>query len=102
MGDTMSIHAHLTIESADCDGRYSRTATVRPVGDESEWDFHAITIGNVMAFSDNGTAEITPDGFTFMTSTDEGFIHTDVTWCEDDDVNTPSTFRDHSAESVGY
>jgi len=46
--------------------------------------------------------EFTSDGFHHDEFTDEGFIHSEFTWCNDDDTDVKNTFRDHSAEAMGY
>jgi hypothetical protein len=76
--------------------------------DFSEINFRERVLGSVVSlttFRDGqvGSVEITEHGFTYSRPTDEGFESTDVRWCEDDDcVDAPVTFRDHSAEKAGY
>lgn len=96
------MHAHVSTESADCDGRYSRSYVL--VSDPGQDDFHfnreitSIILGN----ESEGTATFTSDGFTFDSPTDEGFVHTEIEWCNDSDCAMTTTFRDHSAEAMGY
>lgn len=111
-----NIHAHVSIESSDCDGRYSRSyvipaaayVTIPTNGDESdefraEWDFKAGVIGNALALADEGTGvEFTENGFSVYSRTEEGFTSSDFVWCHDDDENERGTYRDHTAESMGY
>lgn len=100
----MSLHVHVSIESADCDGRYSRSYVITPgTDDKDEWDFRASIIGNALSYaSAETTAQFTDDGFTVDAPTDEGYSHSEFTWCDDDDANRVNTFRDHSAEAAGY
>lgn len=98
-----SEHAHISTESADCDGQYSRTNVLVPDATQDEWGFRAETIGNALAYVTEG-ADVTfsVDGFSVSYSTDEGYVFSEFTWCTDDDTDTRSTFRDHRAESMGY
>lgn len=100
----MALHAHVSIESAGCDGSYSRTYVIGPnVFPGDEWDYRAGLIGNALAFSDaHTTVAFTDSGFTVDTPTDEGYVHTEYEWCEEGDTDTPNTFRDYRAESMGY
>lgn len=100
----MALHAHVSIESRDCDGRYSRTYVVlSTMAGEDEGDFRASVIGNALAYEDDGTTvTFSEDGFTIHETTEEGYNTQEFTWCEDDDATAPSTFRDHSAEAMGY
>ena len=96
------MHAHVSIESADCDGRYSQSYILGNTS-RDEWDFKADTIGNALAFADEtATVTFTEFGFTFTHPTDEGYAYSEFTWCNDDDENERGTFRDHSAEAAGY
>lgn len=96
------MHAHITIESSDCDGNYTRTNVLLPEPEEDEWDFRATTIGNVTAYSTHGTLTFNEFGFDFDEPHEEGYHHTEVRWCDDEDADEKSTFRDHRAESMGY
>lgn len=97
------MHAHVSIESQDCDGRYSRSYILAPNPDQDEWGYRAEMIGNALAYADSGTTvQFTEWGFTVNAATDEGYAHTEVTWCTDADTDQRGTFRDHTAESMGY
>lgn len=110
-----TLHAHVESESADCDGRYSRTYVMeRHTFTQSEDEF----IGHVMDMivstdAHDGTLKITQNALTiegrrfypvfeWSQSTEEGFTHSKVTFCLDDDADAPATQRDHSAEAAGY
>jgi hypothetical protein len=111
-------HAHVSSESADCDGRYIRSHVVpmtaeeveestRDVNDFSEINFRERVLGSVVSLTtfrdgQEGSVTITEHGFTYSRPTDEGFESVDVTWCEDSDCDNASTYRDHSAERAGY
>ena len=99
----MTIHAHVSIESADCDGRYSRSYVRMPDDWQSDSEFRAETFASVLMYANEFTkVEFTSDGFHHDEFTDEGFIHSEFTWCNDDDTDVKNTFRDHSAEAMGY
>lgn len=95
-------HAHVTTESADCDGRYSRGYVLEREGNSEH--FKSWAIGNMTSGYDNGTLTIDPYGFTFDAPTEEGYISIGVSWCNDADglCDRKSSFRDHSAEAAGY
>lgn len=98
----MTLHVHISIESADCDGRYSRSYTV-PMVDSDEWQFRSEMIGNALTYADdNTTAQFTEHGFNVNAPTDEGYHHSEFTWCTDDPCEIRATYRDHSAEAAGY
>jgi hypothetical protein len=112
-----SRHAHVSSESADCDGRYSRSHVVHMNADEireswqdendfSEINFRERVLGSVVSLTtftegQEGSVTITEHGFTYSRPTDEGYESVEVTWCEDD-CDDASTYRDHRAESMGY
>lgn len=110
-----TLHAHVESESADCDGRYSRTYVMeRDTFTQSEDEF----IGHVQDMiissdAQDGTLKITQNQLTthgrqyypefeWSQSTEEGFTYSKVRFCLDDDADTPATQRDHSAEAAGY
>jgi hypothetical protein len=99
---TATLHAHVYVESADCDGRYSRSYVM--VSDaEDEWNVKRDIVGHILFGGHNGyVATFTDDGFTYGGPTDEGFEHTEIEWCTDDDADVKNTFRDFTAESMGY
>lgn len=97
------MHAHVSVESADCDGRYSRTYVILTAGDQDELEFKKETVGRIVYGGDNGyIATFTDDGFSYGGPTDEGFENIEVDWCTDDDADVKNTYRDHSAEAAGY
>lgn len=80
------LHAHVSVESHDCDGRYSRTFILESDPGETESDFKA------------SIRALCPEWMP----TDEGFVAHEIEWCTDNDTDTRGTFRDHSAEAAGY
>lgn len=109
------LHAHVESESADCDGRYSRTYTYSPdPWAEQEDDFiNQVLVMTVSTFTDSGSLKVTQDllkpeskrlpRFEWSEDTEEGFSHSVVTFCLDPDcADAPATQRDHSAEAAGY
>lgn len=112
-----TLHAHVESESADCDGRYSRTYVMeRHSFTQSEDEFigHVLDM-TVSTDAEDGTLKVTQSDvrrpglgrycypvFEWSQSTEEGFSHVKVTFCLDDDADTPATQRDHSAEAAGY
>lgn len=99
----MAMHAHITVESADCDGRYSLAYVYRGPIERGTSDFVSRVMYHVLGHFQAGTAKFTEDGFTFRKNTDEGYVHTEVTWCWNDDLDaSETTYRDHSAEAAGY
>lgn len=103
----MGLHAHISSESTDCDGRYSRTWVEQMNEDEaksdfSDLDFKSRVLSNAVSFHELGTVEMQNGGFHANMQTEEGYRYTNVVWCEDICDDTKSTFRDHSAEAMGY
>ncbi len=120
-----TLHAHISIESADCDGRYSRSyietmnetelsdkeAAIAlgialgkegAVNDFSDLDFKARVLGNRVSYHEHSKVFISPEGFEVQMPTDEGYSHSEVRWCTDNCDETRSTYRDHTAEAAGY
>jgi hypothetical protein len=111
----LNIHAHVESESADCDGRYSRTYTYTPevwISEESDFIAWVLTM-TVDTSAEGGRLEITQDTlghdgqelpmFEWSQPTEEGFIAKAVRFCtEPGCADAPATQRDHSAEAAGY
>lgn len=102
------LHAHLTTESSDCDGRYSRESIREIETSELRDEFGDITfkqriLGTLLSIYQKGTLDVTPDGAEWNQPTDEGHINVLVEWCDDPECSPPKYgFRDHSAEAAGY
>lgn len=105
MSATLPMHAHVSKESQDCDGRYSRSYVIVPTDGQDDYAFQAMVVGMYMPFDyrhEPVSVEFTSDGFSFSEPTEEGFEATEVEWCSHNDTNERGTFRDHSAEAAGY
>lgn len=111
-----TLHAHVEAESADCDGRYSRTYVMeRHTFTQSEEEFIAHVLDMIVSTdAHDGILKVTQSElrtgpgrnyypeFEWSQSTEEGFTYSKVTFCLHDDAETPATQRDHSAEAAGY
>lgn len=109
-----NLHAHVSTESADCDGSYSRShvATLnddeRAMSEQTVNDFHDIVfkarvVGDTVSTHTHGTLTVTPDGVEWSEQTEEGYRSVSVSWCEHGSCDTYlRTQRDHRAESMGY
>lgn len=97
------MHAHVHVESADCDGRYTREYTRIAENGQSDADFQAETFAAFFMYANQYTkVEFTSYGFVHSEPDEEGYVLSEITWCEDDDESRPNVFRDHSAEAAGY
>lgn len=101
------MHAHVSTESRDCDGKYERQYTRKPRAGQTDDDFRADTLWALLPIdlgpeSDPVRVMFTRFGFDFTEPTEEGYRAVDVTWCTDDDADQPARYRDHTAESMGY
>jgi hypothetical protein len=112
---TNSLHAHISYDATDCDGRISRDYVYTMNDDEQNADafgdlrFHARVmdhIANPYAVM-HATIEISrkDDGETVVTvreTTDEGGRSYHAEFCTMDCDTDESGYRDHRAESMGY
>lgn len=104
---TAETHAHIEIESRDCDGMYSvgrvdkMTAKERTETTFSDLAFKDRVITSIISVHGYGSLNVTPEGVFWNESTEEGYRRVDVTWCNDT-CATLSWQRDHSAEAAGY
>jgi hypothetical protein len=102
------LHGHVTRESADCDGSYSRTYVHTMTDDERsypdpEYVFRSRVVGLMVSLHGTGSLSVTPTIVEWSEQTDEGFVSESVTWCRGADCDdSRATFRDHSAERAGY
>lgn len=101
-------HAHVYTTSQDCDGKYERSHVDRPSAIERTEEFGDLhfkerVMGSVVSLhAENGNLNVFPDRMFWTQNTDEGYEHAEVHWCEEDDRDDKSTFRDHTAERAGY
>lgn len=89
-------HFHIAIESQDCDGRYDRSY-VASYADRTE---------AVMAFTPSAPPyeHYRTEHFDVIrVTTDEGYVRTELAGCDDPDCwEVAPSYRDHSAEAMGY
>ncbi len=101
-----TLHAHVSTNSADCDGRYSSDyitrCDARFTGDFADLDFkHHVVTMLISVYSEYGKLEFVPNGFNWSEPTEEGYSSAEARWCEDE-CDDSALFRDHSAEAAGY
>lgn len=101
------VHAHVSTESRDCDGRYTGGHVVEMTLEErcsafGELEFKGRVLTNVVTLHGAGTLQVTPDGLEWWEQTDEGYSAADVRWCEDECPDERPWMRDHTAEAAGY
>jgi len=99
------LHAHVSIQSRDCDGLYDRSFVLHSEVDgivEPADEFKSAIAGLYLPSDSKGWQENHDWGFEWSEPTDEGFSAGELRWCTDDDADEPNTFRDHTAESMGY
>lgn len=101
------LHAHLSRVSRDCDGEYTYEAVARMEKSErcsefGDLEFKGRVTGEVISFHEYGDLSVTPEGVAWSMRTEEGYVHTEMTWCEEPDCEDMSTARDLSAERAGY
>lgn len=101
------LHAHVTTESADCDGRYSsgrvEEMTLLERCDQfGELAFKDRVMSSVVTMHGHGELKVTPYRLEWHEQTDEGYRAADVEWCSDEGCPNRSWQRDHSAEAAGY
>lgn len=94
---TTSIHAHISKASADCDGRYSSSETVGPTEEErlsqfGEIDFRSRLVADAVSsyasyggrLDVKGNDEGMVVALDWNETTEEGFRHTGIDFCERD------------------
>lgn len=103
------VHAHVSTESRDCDGDYSRghidrLSALERCESYGDLTFKQRVISSVVSvYAEQGTLEVKPDSVHWFEQTDEGYIRTHIEWCEDEHVGEDETYqRDHRAEAAGY
>jgi len=109
MTTTKTLHAHVSTESADCDGPMQRTYVTTMNSDEvgagefGDLDFKSRVLSNHVSFHGNTHVDTTKDGFHAVEQTDEGYRAASVEWCEDGTCRLDAyTQRDVFAEMAGY
>lgn len=96
------LHAHISYDATDCDGRITREYVSLSDG-KDPYDFRVERLAlSVSVLAEAGTLNITADGWTWDEPTEEGHRHEDVRFCTDDCDDAKPLYRDHRAESMGY
>jgi hypothetical protein len=104
------IHAHIEQASRDCDGLYTSDHIITLDDGQDECAFFAYVVGlyaSPYAIDLDMTVKSVKldDGDIRMTvsePTEEGYRETEITFCHDDCETGKSSFRDHTAEAMGY
>lgn len=117
MSDYSNLHVHVYSQSRDCDGVYDRTwerwfdhvdsiqGDFMPDISFHEWVVNAISspysfdIKAVMTFTRDQKGRKV---YEYTETTEEGYYSAKAVICEEDCEPEGSTFRDHTAESMGY
>jgi len=114
---TTTLHAHVATTSRDCDSTYSReyvaTLSEKEIAEHVEADgindFHDIHFKNRLMGDIASpyavrqmTVSVTEHGFDAVEYTEEGFRQSEVRWCEDECDEAMSSYRDSTAEAMGY
>jgi len=103
----MTLHAHMTSSSRDCDGTYSgghvyEMTTQEKAEEFGDLHFKDRVLANTVTLHGDGTLTVTPEYLRWYENTEEGYRSVDVNWCEDDCPAERSWQRDHRAEAAGY
>lgn len=105
----MTLHAHVTTNSRDCDGghgmEYVSTMNDTEKGSQfADLDFKARILSNHVSFhSEFGvTVKVDEHGFNMSEQTDEGYRAAQIQWCEDDCDENDNSVYDEYAELAGY
>lgn len=103
---TLNLHAHVQVNSSDCDGFTTRDYVETPdaVTDQHADDFKGRVLASVVSWVPDGGAsvQITSLGFSYSEPTDEGGRGVVAVWCSDDCDLDESSQRDLTAERAGY
>ena len=97
------MHAHITREVQDCDGRYviSHTGVNEDEVDDLEFQ-HQVT-ADVIETGVYATLRVSPNELDWYQPTEEGYVHVVVRWCEYPKCrDSGREFRDPTAESMGW
>lgn len=106
----MRIHAHIEVESRDCDGKYEHMWVVVSEDGQDDLAFIQYITGlyaNPYAIDSEQRVHsaLLGDGDIRMVvtePTEEGYRSTDITFCHDECDTTERGHRDHMAEAAGY
>lgn len=101
------LHAHVESRSRDCDGTYDKTwvdvpSTVERMNEYGDLEFQNRVVTSVISLFGHGTLTVASESCSWHEETEEGYRHVEITWCAEEDCDRTSTFRDHTAESMGY
>jgi hypothetical protein len=100
-----SAHAHVHTVGQDCDGMQEWSYVMAPDEGETRDAFRGRMVADHLPDTTEGAAVgvfFDRHGFSYTEPTDEGYRAVEVTWCTDDDMDTPRGYRDHAAEAAGY
>jgi len=100
-------HAHVSSNSRDCDGDYSRghidEMTLQERCDrDGDLRFKERVLASTVNLHGHGTLEVTPEHLSWYEQTEEGYRAAEIAWCEDECPAMRSWQRDHRAEAMGY
>ena len=99
-----TLHAHVERSAADCDGRYDSSYVKPIVQGQTEYEFRREVIDVVVSvYSEHGDLKVRGDHYEYVETTDEGYEAYTAQLCDDEDCDdSERTYRDHTAESMGY
>lgn len=111
----MKLHAHYESAARDCDGLITQDYIIVPTDEERASEFGDIeftdrvvaNMVNAYSLDSTGTLVVNKldDGdfrLAWSEPTEEGYRSVDVTLCKDDCDLGEHSYRDHTAESMGY
>lgn len=89
------LHAHVTTEARDRYGQYLRGHVAPMMGEELTSDigdrmFRERVVSLAINANGYGQLNVKADQVTWDEQTDEGYIHTEIEWCEDDCADRPA------------
>lgn len=118
---TTTLHAHVDTESQDCDSRYTNSYLMWMDTSELEGEdapnwfgeivFRQRVLSHIVSAYTcvAGTLKVSgcpetglTDALTWNESTEEGYRAADVRFCDDTFCADETSYRDHTAESMGY
>lgn len=105
-----NLHVHVDSTQRDCDGQYDRShineykgSMLQEAGIKGCYWINE-EIGSIVSIWEGGgkLEVISANQVSWYTPTEEGYEHIELTFCSDDCNTDNSTYRDHTAESMGY
>lgn len=103
--DFDKVHAHISQEAADCDGRHGHDYVARPHSDEDDYYFKQRIVACMVSLHNEGTLTVEQgedfSRFRWTETTDEGWSREEALICYDDCGNESSVY-DQFAEMAGY